>query len=134
METTVAEHPNVTLFRKGYDAFNSGDLETLRSQFAGDIVWHASGTSRFAGDLHGIDDTLASFGELAQQTNGTLRLEVHDILANDTHGVALVTSHWEFEGEPYQDRNVHVVHIKDGKVTESWFFDWSDTFDKQFPA
>lgn len=57
---------------------------------------------------------------------------MHDIIANDEHAIAMVTAHWDFEGGPYEDKGVRVVHMKDGAVTESWFFDWSDTFDKQF--
>ena len=134
METAVAEHPNVTLFRKGYDAFNSGDMDTVRSTFAQDIVWHSAGRSRFSRDTHGLDATLGFFMELIQATNGTFHIDVHDIIANDTHAVALVTSHWEVEGKANEDRGAHVVHIADGKITESWYFDWTPyLFDEQFP-
>ena len=134
METTVAEHPNATLFRKGYDAFNSGDMETVRSTFAGDIVWHNGGRSRFSRDTHGIDNTLAFFMELIQATDGSFHLDVHDIIANDTHAVALVNAHWDHDGASYQDNGAHVVHVKDGKVTESWFFAWNPYLqDEQFP-
>ena len=134
METTVAEHPNVALFRRGYEAFNGGDMDTVRSTFAADIVWHTGGRSRFSGDVRGIDNTLAYFMELIQATNGSFRLDVHDIVANDTHAVALVRSHWDFEGRPYETLGSHVVHIEDGKVAESWFFDWNPyLIDEQFP-
>jgi len=43
----------------------------------------------------------------------------------DDHAVALVTSHQEIGGVKYQDLGAHVVHMKDGKVTESWFFNWN---------
>ena len=134
METTITEHANAALFRKGYAAFNSGDMDTIRGLFAADIVWHPSGRSRFSKERHGIDDTLGSFLEIMQATNGTFHLDVHDILANDTHAVALVTSHWEHEGTAHQDLGSHVVHITDGKVIESWFFDFNPyLLDEQFP-
>ena len=134
METTVAEHPNVTLFRKGYDAFNSGDMDTVRSTFAEDIVWHTGGRNRFSGDVRGIDNTLAYFMELIQATGGSFHLDVHDIVANDTHAVALTTTHWDHDGASYETKGAHVVHVKDGKVTESWFFDWEPyLFDEHFP-
>ena len=34
-------HPNEDLIRRGYDAFSSGDMDTLRELFHPDIVWHA---------------------------------------------------------------------------------------------
>ena len=132
MDTTLVEHPNATLFRKGYEAFDTGDIDFLRATLAEDVVWHSAGTGRLAGDRHGRDEVLMYFAELAQATDGSFKLDVHDIVANDEHAVAMVTGHWVFEGQPYEDKGVQVVHIKDGKVTESWFFDWSDTFDKQF--
>ena len=43
-------HPNEDLIRQGYDAFSSGDMDTLRVLFHPDIVWHAPGRSQLAGD------------------------------------------------------------------------------------
>jgi uncharacterized protein len=45
-------HPNEDLIRRGYDAFSSGDMDTLRELFHPDIVWHAPGRSQLAGDHH----------------------------------------------------------------------------------
>jgi uncharacterized protein len=134
METTVAEHPNATLFRKGYAAFNSGDMDTVRSTFAENIVWHSGGRNRFSRDTTGIDNTLGFFMELIDATDGSFKLDVHDIVANDTHAVALVTVHWNHGGTAYESKGAHAVHVSDGKVTESWFFDWEPyLFDEQFP-
>jgi ketosteroid isomerase-like protein len=135
MATAAAEHPNAELFRRGYQAFNSGDMDTVRETFDANIVWHSNGKSRFSGDQHGIDNTLGFFMELIQASNGTFHTEVHDIVANDTHAVALVTSSLEVDGKKYEDLGSHVVHIKDGKVTESWFFPWNPyQQDELFPA
>ncbi|HWW10229.1 MAG TPA: nuclear transport factor 2 family protein, partial [Candidatus Acidoferrales bacterium] len=82
-----------------------------------------------------IDNTLAFFLQLIQATNGTFHLDVHDIVANDDHAIALVSSSLEVDGKKYESKGAHVVHVKDGKVTESWFFDW-DPYqqDELFPA
>ena len=118
----MAEHPNAELFRRGYTAFQSGDLETVRSLFAPDIVWNVPGHNKFSGSHRGVDDVLNVFMQNFQETNGTWRVEVHDILANDEHAVALGTVSGERNGKRLNDRYTHVVHIKDGKVTESWLF------------
>jgi hypothetical protein len=122
METTSTTHPNATLFKRGYAAFQTGDLDTVRELFAPDIVWHASGKSHVSGEFRGVDATMASFLQLMQETNGTFSLEVHDFIANDDHAVALATVRAEKDGKKLEDRYVHVVHIKDGKLTESWIF------------
>ena len=118
MAQVTTEHPNATLFRRGYEAFNAGDMDTIRGLFDEHIVWHAGGRSRFSRDTHGIDETLGFFLELVQASDGTFHLDVHDIVANDDHAVALVTSHQEIGGVKYQDLGAHVVHMKDGKVDQ----------------
>ena len=75
------EHPNATVFRRGYEAFNSGDMDTIRELFDENIVWHAGGRNRFSRDAHGIDETLGFFLELMQATDGTFHVDVHDIIA-----------------------------------------------------
>jgi ketosteroid isomerase-like protein len=134
MATVTTEHPNATVFRRAYEAFNSGDLAAVREFNDPNVVWHVEGRSRFAGDKRGIDATLAFFGELMQASGGTFRLEVHDIVANDDHAVALVTSHIEAGGKTVEGRAAHVLHMKNGKATESWFYgDNQYDFDSLFP-
>jgi len=135
MATTATDHPNATLFRQGYEAFNRGDLDGVRETFAPNIIWHVSGQSKFTGDKRGIDDTLAFFGQLLQESGGTFRLDVHDVVANDEHAVAIVESHIEKDGKRIDSKAAHIVHVQDGKVTESWFFDENPSaFDELFPA
>lgn len=128
------EHPNATIFRRGYAAFNSGDMDAIRELFDPNIVWHTGGRNRFSGDAHGIDETLGFFLELVQASNGTFHIDVHDIVANDDHAVAMVTTHQEIGGTKYEDLGAHVVHMKNGRVTESWFFNWNPyQLDELFP-
>jgi uncharacterized protein len=118
----MGEHPNAEIFRRGYTAFQTGDLDTVRSLFAPDIVWIVPGQNRFAGAHRGVDDVINLFVQQFQETDGTFKVEVHDILANDEHTVALATVSAERGGKSISDRYTHVAHIKDGKVTESWIF------------
>ena len=93
MATTIVEHPNATLFRKGYEAFDTGDIDYVRGILAEDVAWHSAGTGRLAGDRHCRDEVLMYFAELAQATDGSFKLDVHDIVANDEHAVGMVTAH-----------------------------------------
>jgi uncharacterized protein len=116
----MADHPNVALLRKGYDAFEKGDLDALRDLFAEDIVWHVPGNNMLSGDYQGPDAVFDFFGKLVQETGGNFRQEIHDILANDTHSVALVNVHAERAGKTLETHGVHVMHIENGQVTEFW--------------
>ena len=119
----MADHPNAELFRRGYTAFQSGDLDTVRSLFTPDIEWTTPGRNRFAGVRRGVDEVINLFVQQMQETNGTFHVDVHDILANDEHAVALATVSGERNGKKLSDRYSHVVHIKNGKVAESWILD-----------
>jgi ketosteroid isomerase-like protein len=113
-------HPNEEIVRKGYAAFSTGDMEALAVLLAPDLVWHALGRNPLSGDYRGVDQSLGFLGRLVEMTGGTLRVEVHDVLANDQHGAALVRSHAERAGRTYDANEAHVFHIRDGLVTEFW--------------
>jgi ketosteroid isomerase-like protein len=113
-------HPNEERFRAGYDAFLRGDMNGVRELLAEDVVWHQPGNNPFSGDHRGIDEVLGLFMRLVEATGGTFRPEPHDILANDEHGVALITLTAERNGKAITDKETHVVHFRDGKVAESW--------------
>ena len=113
-------HPNEDLLRKGYAAFAEGDLETVMGLFADDIKWHVPGRNPLAGDYSGKEEVGAFFSRFMELTNGTFRIDVHDVLANDDHGVALIHSTAQREGKSLDSNDVHVWHISDGRATEHW--------------
>lgn len=113
-------HPNEDLLRKGYEAFSAGNIQALDDVFAEDILWHVGGRSSLAGDYKGRQEVYGFFGKLAEGTGGTLRLEIHDVLANDHHGVALVHSSGQREGKMLDDNALHVFELEGGKVKEFW--------------
>ena len=113
-------HPNEELIRKGYEAFSSGNLQALDDLFAEDILWHVGGRSSLAGDYKGRQEVYGFFGKLAEGSGGSFRLELHDILANDHHGVGLVHTTGQREGRTLDDNTVHVFELEDGKVKEFW--------------
>ena len=119
----MPEHPNAELLRRGYAAYAAGDMETIDGLFADDIAWHNPGNNPLSGDLHGKEAVFAFFGKLMELTGGTARLDIHDVIANDEHAVALVLSHVERGGRAIDSKAVHVWHVKDGKATEFWSYD-----------
>jgi ketosteroid isomerase-like protein len=125
-------HPNEDLARRGYAAFASGDLATLDDLFADGIVWHVGGRSPMSGDYEGKEAVLAYFGRLAQETGGSFRIEIHDLLANDEHVVVLSTASAERQGRSLEGIGVQVFHVRDGKVTESWYHSGDQYADDEF--
>src|SRR5260370_5228946 len=83
-------HPNEDLVKEAFAAFGRGDIEVLRRQyFAEDIRWHFPGRSALAGDHEGVDRVVQMLGRPAELSGGTHRIELHDVIGNDDHVVAL---------------------------------------------
>ncbi len=116
----MTEHPNVELTRRGYEAFAKGDLAALSELLADDVTWHVAGAGPLSGTYRGRDEVFGFFGRLAEETAGTFRLDVHDVLANDEHSVALCTLSASRRGKSVEVPVANVTHVRDGKVTEFW--------------
>ena len=46
----MGNQEDAAVVRRGYEAFNGGDLETLMGLFADDAVYHVGGSGGLAGD------------------------------------------------------------------------------------
>jgi ketosteroid isomerase-like protein len=119
----MAEHPNVARIREGYEAFGTGDLEKIGEFFDPNVAWHVGGQSSLAGDYKGHEEVFGLFVRAFEATGGSMKIEVHDVLANDKHGVALVTRMAERDGRSFEMNEVHIFHLSDGKATEYWGFE-----------
>ena len=118
---TTAQHANVQQARLAYEAFEKADMETVGEHLTDDVVWHVGGNNPLTGDYKGKDAVFGFFGKLMQNTGGTFKLEVHDILANDEHTVTLVRETAEKDGKKFEGRAVHVTHVdSEGRVKEFW--------------
>ena len=93
-------HPNEDLVREGFAAFGRGDMDALRNQFfAKDIHYHVSGRSFISGDHEGPEQVIQVFTRIFEWMGGTFSFEVHDVVANDEHAVALLTVRGERAGK-----------------------------------
>lgn len=127
-------HPNVDLVRGGYEAFATGDVPAVLARFAEDISWHIPGRSAVAGDYHGHEEVLGFFGKLLEVSGGTFKLEIHDIMGNDDHVVALIKASAERDGRTHEFDTAHVWHVADGKATEFWALSTNPYEDDEFWA
>lgn len=114
-------HPSEDLVRQGFEALGRSDTEALRRHyFAEDIRWHYPGRGPLAGDYEGVARVVELRGRLHELSGGTHRIELHDVIGNDEHVVALQTTRAERAGRQLELNIVHVFHVRDGKVTEVW--------------
>jgi len=115
----MAEHANATLVRRGYTAFTTGDLDTLRTLMTEDAAWHQPGNAAIAGDYVGREQVFDYFGKLYSLTDGTFKADVIDILADDDRAVVIQHSTARRDGRSLDTRDVVVYEIHDGKFTDT---------------
>ena len=128
----MAEHPNVAVLRKGYEAFARGDIAALNDMFAEDMVWHLSGDNLISGEHRGRDAVFAVFAKTMELTGGTFKIDLHDIVANDEHTVSLSRTSASRQGKQLDLRGADIYHIRNGKVTEWWSFTDDQRLDDEF--
>ncbi len=118
--TKVSLDQKIQTVRDSFDAFKRGDLKSLGNVWTDDIVWHGRGSTKFGGDFKGNAAVLGMIVQFAQEFQD-IKLDVHDILANDEHVIAMVNSSSKRGGKTYEDHVIYVFHMNDqGKTTEGW--------------
>ncbi len=117
--TKVSLDEKIQVVRDAFAAFSRGDMKALSDAWTDDFVWHARG-SVFGGDFKGKEAAIGAIAKYPQELED-IKLDFHDILANDKHVVALVNSSFKRSGKTYEDQIVYIFHINDqGKTTEAW--------------
>jgi len=110
---------DIAAVRRGYEAFNTGDVQTLMELFDESASWHTPGRGRLAGDHEGREATFAYFGELGGQTGGTFRAELRHLTA-DGEGLVVGIHHnsGERNGKRLDVDCCLVFEMRDGKVMD----------------
>jgi ketosteroid isomerase-like protein len=115
----MGPNENVATMQRAYDAFNTGDIDTLTELFDESAVWHLPGRSSMAKDYQGRDATLAYFGQLAQETGGTFRAELERLIGDDDgRVVGIHRSVADRDGKHLDVRDSIVFQLKDGRITD----------------
>jgi ketosteroid isomerase-like protein len=110
-------HRNAETYRQLYEYFLKRDVEGAKELISPDVRWHEAG---LAEPIRGLDALVERFS-----TTGNLSpdVDIHDILANDEHTIALVTARMrKASGDTVSYKAVEVMHFEDGMLTERWAF------------
>ena len=116
----MADHPNAQIARAGMEAFNRGDREKFAASLHDDVVWHAPGKNRFSGEWRGKAAALGRFKELMEAGVSFMFTDLHDVVANDDHVVALLQVRTTGPKGQASGPSVFVMHVRDGKMAEFW--------------
>jgi len=78
----MSEQDNIALLQRGFDAFNSADVDTLSQIIADNAVQHMPGKGQFSGDFKGRDAILGMYGGMGEATGGTFQAKLQGLKAD----------------------------------------------------
>jgi ketosteroid isomerase-like protein len=105
------EQDNIELVTRGYQAFASGDMETVMALFDDNVEWVQPGNSTISGTYHGkgeLGQYLAKLGEKSPTVT------MNKLLADGDTVVALT----EVAAAGEKARDAEVFTIRDGKTIQ----------------
>ena len=74
---------NADVVRRGYQAFNEADIETIDRLWADDVTWTTPGESTVAGTARGKEAVLAQYGRYGGETGGTFKAQLKAVFEGD---------------------------------------------------
>jgi ketosteroid isomerase-like protein len=115
-----SERSGSALHRAFQRAFEQRDRRALLALIAEDAQWHVFGDSALAGTVRGRDDIWETF--FAPQWETPRELEIHDVLDNGVHIVALGAVSFPAADREVSFKTVEIYHHEGGLLTERWLF------------
>jgi ketosteroid isomerase-like protein len=113
-------HPNEQLLRREYEGRARRDLAAVASTFHDDVVWHVPGRNAISGIYRGKEEVMEYVRRREALADGTFEITVHDVLANDEHGVVIASGIATRHGREWQWRGHGLYRFRDGKIAECW--------------
>ncbi len=109
-------HPNERLLRFEYESRARRDLAAVASTLHHDVVWHVPGRNAIAGIYRGKEAVLEYVALRQELSKGTFDIVLHDVLANDEHGIVIASGNATRNGTPWQWRAHGLYRFRDGKI------------------
>jgi hypothetical protein len=120
----IVEHPHAQLVRDFHDHQNrfyaGGEQTSAGAMLTDDVTWHVPGESAIAIEYRGRDEVLRHFLRRREISDGTLRLTVHGVLADEERAVILAAGQCSRGGEIFRWRTVSIFRVKQGQIAECW--------------
>lgn len=83
-----------------------------------DIVLQVPGSTLVSGTYKGREEVMDALERFATMGGDKLRVRLHDILANDQHGIVMYDVKAERDGKEIAYSHIDIYHFRDGKICE----------------
>ncbi len=115
---------NQHIMQSYFDALTKGDLLTLGSLFAEDVIWHQPGNGQLSGTHQGKPAVFELFGRFMEISGGSFKINfAHSPMANgDLVSAVLSFSASKKTGEKISMEGVDLMRIEHGKIKEVYLF------------
>jgi ketosteroid isomerase-like protein len=130
------EQANLELIKSLLSEFAGGNLDGVRALLTADVKFHFPGDNSLAGEYKGVDASLGLLNRINEWTGGTTRVRLHDVLANEQHGVLIYTVNARHGERSIKYRYMDLYHFRDGQISEVWGYpaDNARAFDEFYSA
>ena len=112
--------PNVGAARRALEALGGGDVAPLAELVSPDVIWHVPGVHRFAGEFRGRGELAELFERMGAEGVRTAFDEIHAVVGDDEHVVALIRATLHTSGGTVPMRSVVVLHFDGETAAEGW--------------
>lgn len=121
----MSDHPNAIRIRELFEAFHRRDLAAIQASIPEQAVWHFPGRQgALAGSHVGRPAILAFLGQVMALTQGTFRLELEDVIANERSAAAFFRGSGARGGRTLDNPTCLRMRIDGGQLVEIWEFVW----------
>lgn len=114
----MIHYDNASTLRRLLLALISRKMDDVRLLVTRDMSYQMIGRGPLAGKHKGRGEALAALTRMVELTGDTLSPQVHDILANDEHGVVMIRVHAKRGERELQYNMVHLFHFREGRVCD----------------
>jgi uncharacterized protein len=130
--TGASEAQNIAVVRRGFEAFANGDIGALKTIFSANASWHAGPAGVLRGSYQGAQAILEFFGQIAHESNGTMRVEPLTMAASGDHVFVLERITGKRNGKAQDTKSVLVLKLDKGVVTQATDFPFDHPAAAQF--
>lgn len=113
---------NIALVGRLFDALTPIDTKALANAFAEDAVFRRIPVGPLAGDFRGPDAIVDYFGQLSEQTDGTIRITPLVTTASGSRVFVLYRFSGTRNGTALDTKHVVVCTVAKGSITEVEMF------------